>query len=448
MASLHRQPGKPNWFCAYTVAGNRRFRSTKTTDKKQAWQICNTWAKASALGGKLTPEGARNVIAAGVADVLMATGQTLPSATIRDWCKRWLEFKEVESEPRTHERYEISIRRFLNYLGSKADRDLTALTTDELIRFRDQTAKTLSTSSCNVEIKILRACLSTAVRQDLIEKNVAKNVPALKQRGEHKRRAFTLEEIQKVLEVCDARGGEWRGLVLTAVYTGQRLGDIARLTWQDGTLDLFISGVDAILAPTFGIKLALYNMIRLQSEGAVETTVAQNLLKNLLGIYKGGNTIKTYVMPLGEVVQSDVKFSLLTSAAFTNDIANEGDPTGKTYHIQAEARTRSTLGNFTAVATVNSFKRCGTKCWTATGTFVVKDRYDFNYDPREAQRALTDYVNQRDGGPYEKRSRDAELKTVIMSRVVAKGWGEEFDVTSDKVPFMQKHDDSFARINK
>ena len=217
---------------------------------------------------------------------------------------------------------------------------------------------------------------------------------------------------------------------------------------KDGTLDLFISGVDAILAPTFGIKLALYNMIRLQSEGAVETTVAQNLLKNLLGIYKGGNTIKTYVMPLGEVVQSDVKFSLLTSAAFTNDIANEGDPTGKTYHIQAEARTRSTLGNFTAVATVNSFKRCGTKCWTATGTFVVKDRYDFNYDPREAQRALTDYVNQRDGGPYEKRSRDAELKTVIMSRVVAKGWGEEFDVTSDKVPFMQKHDDSFARINK
>ena len=232
MASLHRQTGKPNWFCAYTVEGVRRFRSTKTSDKKQAWQICNTWAKASAMGGKLTPEGARNVIAAGVADVLMATGQTLPSASIRDWCKRWLEFKEVESEPRTHERYTMSIRRFLNFLGSRADCDLTALTTDEVIRYRDQTAKTLSTSSCNVEIKILRACLSTAVRQDLIEKNVAKNVPALKDRGKNKRRAFTLEEIQRVLAVCDERGGEWRGLVLTAAYTGQRLGDIARLTWQ------------------------------------------------------------------------------------------------------------------------------------------------------------------------------------------------------------------------
>lgn len=237
MASLHRQPGKPNWFCAYTVDGARRFRSTKTTDKKQAWQVCNSWAKASALGGKLTPEGARSVIAAGVADVLMATGQTLPSATIRDWCKRWLEFKEVENEQRTHERYEVSIRRFLSFLGSKADADLTSLKADDLIRFRDHTAKTLSTTSCNMDLKVLRACLGSAVRQDLIEKNVAKNVATLKQRGEQKRRAFTLAEIQKVLSVCDERGGEWRGLVLTAVYTGQRLGDVARLTWQQVDLE-------------------------------------------------------------------------------------------------------------------------------------------------------------------------------------------------------------------
>ena len=166
MASLHRQLGKPNWFCAYTVDGVRRFRSTKTSDKKQAWQVCNTWAKASALGGKLTPEGARSVIAAGVADVLMATGQTLPSATIRDWCKRWLEFKEVENEQRTHERYEVSIRRFLSFLGSKADADLTTLKTDDFIRFRDETAKSLSTTSCNMDLKVLRACLGSAVRQD------------------------------------------------------------------------------------------------------------------------------------------------------------------------------------------------------------------------------------------------------------------------------------------
>jgi len=66
---------------------------------------------------------------------------------------------------------------------------------------------------------------------------VAKNVSTLKQREHNKRRAFTLEEVRRVLEVCDERGGEWRGLVLTAVYTGQRLGDIARLTWQQVDLE-------------------------------------------------------------------------------------------------------------------------------------------------------------------------------------------------------------------
>src|SRR5450432_3136180 len=127
MPSLHKDPrGKsPYWYCAYqTRDGARHFRSTKATDKRQARQICDTWAKASALGAKLSPDKARQVIAQGVADILMASGQTLPSATIRDWCKRWLESKSLETEPRTHERYETSIRRFIGFLGGKADGDL------------------------------------------------------------------------------------------------------------------------------------------------------------------------------------------------------------------------------------------------------------------------------------------------------------------------------------
>ena len=54
----------------------------------------------------------------------------------------------------------------------------------------------------------------------------------IKQRGENKRRGFTTDEIGKVLKQCDKAGGEWRGLILTGLYTGQRLGDVAGLTWQ------------------------------------------------------------------------------------------------------------------------------------------------------------------------------------------------------------------------
>lgn len=93
-------------------------------------------------------------------------------------------------------------------------------------------AKNLPPTSTNMDLKVLRASLYAAQKQDLLDKNVASKVATLKQRGENLRRAFTLEEVKKVLEQCDKAGGEWRGLVLTAVYTGQRLGDVALLTWQ------------------------------------------------------------------------------------------------------------------------------------------------------------------------------------------------------------------------
>lgn len=184
------------------------------------------------LGAKLTPDKARDVITQGVQDVLMASGQSLPSATIRDWCKRWLEIKSLEAEPRTHERYQSSINRFVEYLGDKADNDLNSLKVDNVLKYRDHLAKRLSPASTNLELKILRACLYAAQKQDLIDRNVASKVDTLKLRGENKRRGFTLEEIQKVLKQCDEAGGEWRGLILTGLYTGQRLGDVAQMIFQ------------------------------------------------------------------------------------------------------------------------------------------------------------------------------------------------------------------------
>jgi Phage integrase SAM-like domain len=229
MASLHKDPRKksPFWYCAFTTrdeAGKmvRHFKSTKTQDKKEAVQICNTWSRASTFGVKMTPDKARDVITRGVQDVLMASGQTLPSATIGVWCKRWLEIKSLEAEPRTLERYESSICHFLDFLGDKANTDLNDLKVDSVLKFRDHLAKRLSPASTNLELKILRACLYAAQKQDLIERNVASKVDTLKQAGENKRRGFTLAEVQKVLKQCDETGGEWRGLVLAGLYTGQR----------------------------------------------------------------------------------------------------------------------------------------------------------------------------------------------------------------------------------
>ena len=51
-----------------------------------------------------------------------------------------------------------------------------------------------------------------------------------------KRRAFTLSEIKRILKAC-GDDAEWRGLVLFGLYLGQRLGDLAKLTWRAVNLE-------------------------------------------------------------------------------------------------------------------------------------------------------------------------------------------------------------------
>src|SRR5262249_40144444 len=51
-----------------------------------------------------------------------------------------------------------------------------------------------------------------------------------------RRRDFSLSEIKRILSAC-ADNQEWRGLVLLGLYTGQRLGDLARLTWRGINLE-------------------------------------------------------------------------------------------------------------------------------------------------------------------------------------------------------------------
>jgi integrase len=246
MLSIHRQPGRPYWFCAFsiwnpeTLTSRRVFRSTKTRDKKQALEICRAWHKPAlkARTGKLSVDAAREVIAQGVSDVFTAANiESLPSASIKWWCETWVEAKAIETERSTHARYQRVIERFTGFLGeAKSKRDLSTLQASDIARFRDREAKELSRSTANLSLKVLRICLGEAVRQGLLAVNPAVRVKLLKSTTESKRRAFTLNEIKRILRAC-GHDSEWRGLVLFGLYLGQRLGDLAKLTWRAVDLD-------------------------------------------------------------------------------------------------------------------------------------------------------------------------------------------------------------------
>lgn len=299
MASLHKQAGKPNWFCAFiTPDGQRHFKSTGTPDKKQAAEVCRTWAKASLHREKLNADKAREIIAAGVADVLAASGESLPSETIRKWCKRWLAIKEVENEPTSHTRYEQAIRVFLDFIGSAADKNLESLTPNTILEFRDDCSQKVSAGTANTNIRIVRSCLNSAQQQGLLSSNPASRVKFLKERGESKRREMTLAEIRRVLNVCGDT--PWRGLVLIGLYTGQRLGDCARLTWQQ--VDLVNKTISFVTRKT---------------SKRLSMRLAEPLVDYLSGLPATDNP-RTFVFPRFSAMGENVTASL--SKAFAEEI--------------------------------------------------------------------------------------------------------------------------------
>src|SRR4029077_12792989 len=68
---------------------------------------------------------------------------------------------------------------------------------------------------------------------------------------ESKRRPFTMAEIKRILKAADV---EWRGLVIFGLYLGQRLGDLAKLTWRAVN---FESGEIAFTAKKTGRRVVL-----------------------------------------------------------------------------------------------------------------------------------------------------------------------------------------------
>jgi integrase len=52
----------------------------------------------------------------------------------------------------------------------------------------------------------------------------------MKSTDQRSRRPFTISEVKRLLAAADE---EWRSLILFGLYTGQRLGDLARLTWAN-----------------------------------------------------------------------------------------------------------------------------------------------------------------------------------------------------------------------
>lgn len=231
MASLRRKLRSPFWFACFTGVHGRVQRSTKQSDRRKAQTVADKWEKAAKLASEkhLGEAQARRVLSE-IYEAL--NNEPLASSTVRAFLNGWTERRKVDTAPRTQAAYAQVARDFMVSLGDRADRDISQVSKSDVARYRDVVLKRTSVATANKALKYLRVALGAAHKDGFSQDNPASKLDVLKRRhGDGtKRRPFTIPEVKALLANASP---EWKGIILFGFYTGQRLKDIARLTWHN-----------------------------------------------------------------------------------------------------------------------------------------------------------------------------------------------------------------------
>ncbi len=228
MASIWKHPKSKFWTACFTDAGGKqRKRTTKLTDRKKAHKVAEGWE--AEYRNIRAEEQTRKVFA----DIRREIhGDTTLDQSIEQFFAEWLAVKKREIGSATWKKYEHAQRHFCEWLGESRKNDISYVTPTLIRKWRDELAEKLAPKTVNNMLKVLGVAFSHAYNSEQIVSNPVSKVKSLKL-DRVTRRAFTLDELKRVLNACDE---EWRGVVLMGLYTGQRLRDVACLLW--GAVDL------------------------------------------------------------------------------------------------------------------------------------------------------------------------------------------------------------------
>lgn len=223
MASLWRRDKSRFWYACWTDEDGRRWkRSTKTTNRRDAQRLADTLEEA---GRRLISRGQAHRM---LAEVFDDAGGS--ATTVEKFALGWLVDIKPTVSGSTFSSYKKGVAHWLEVMGERAGIPLLQLSRHDIIRYRNALAAGHPVTG-NQRLKLVKMVLKSAREAGLAFDDPFAGVKPLKgERGEETaRRPFTIPELQRLLTVADA---EWRSLVRFGIYTGQRLGDLAALRWN------------------------------------------------------------------------------------------------------------------------------------------------------------------------------------------------------------------------
>jgi len=149
-----------------------------------------------------------------------------PEVLFEDHAKEFLDLYSKQNK-RSWKRDEISLNHLKEFFKSK---NLSEITPDLIEKYRlKRRADGVSPSTINRELACLKTCFSKAVEWEKAERNPAAKIKKFHEPNA-KERILTVEEMKRLL---DAASPEIRPVLIIALNTGMRRGEILSLRWRD-----------------------------------------------------------------------------------------------------------------------------------------------------------------------------------------------------------------------
>lgn len=234
-------------------------KSTEQTSQKKAQTIADEWERneqaviqsgsergrhAKAIFAEVVMEIERGTFTAPAARkylsrlLELATGETLETWTLETWSEEWLRRKTRDSSKATMARYKGHADAFLAWLGDgRRNKPLESVTPQHVREWRESLQdEGLAGKTVLSYVKDLGAIYRAAMREGLVSFNPCGTAIAdIDTSDSHPRTNFKDAEFEAILAA--APSVEWRGVILAAAFTGLRLGDAARLSWESVDLE-------------------------------------------------------------------------------------------------------------------------------------------------------------------------------------------------------------------
>lgn len=231
MASLFKRPSSKFWFACYRNREGRQIRkSTKLFDKAAALKIAVEFERVENLAktGMAAVSQFQRVVSQVSKEVI---GETLPSQSVEEYFASWLHTVERRLGDISAKAYRLAVKRFLESLGPVAKNPVRSLSPVHVERFLNLRLDSgVSPKTAVEDLKVIGAALKRAEKFGEIDRNP---VPAvtLPKIVSSEREVFSLKEVEMLASAADHL--DWQTAIIVSAYTGARLGDCIRMTWDN-----------------------------------------------------------------------------------------------------------------------------------------------------------------------------------------------------------------------